>query len=467
MIIKTHLNKLFSGKRVAILGFGREGRSTYTLLKHHVHGIKLMICDKNPHVRLPDDLTAGNEQIHISTGPGYLSGIAAADVIIKSPGIPFSVLDGISRKGVITSQTEIFLSLYRRQVTGITGTKGKSTTASLLYQILERGGKDVVLLGNIGVPCFDMTGSIGNDTVVVFEMSSHQLEGVKLSPSLAILLNIFEEHLDHYASYESYQQAKLNIVRWQAKGDLCIYNSKNNVLERLIPRLDTKSKTIMLGGNRSSDFYGNVFFDGDDLVCRLGDDVKRFSGLSRKRMLAGEHNLVNISAAVAAAVAKGVDAEVIEEVVGDFRGLPHRLEYAGSYRGVVFYNDSIATIPEATLAAVDALPDTATLILGGKDRGVHIESLMEELSQSGIYNFVFTGDAGERMMAMAEKMHAFRDKHLYMADSFDDAVTHAARITSPGKICLLSPAATSYDAFPDFEARGNRFKELVKTIPMY
>jgi len=184
-------------------------------------------------------------------------------------------------------------------------------------------------------------------------------------------------------------------------------------------------------------------------------------------MLAGEHNLVNISAAVAAAVAKGVDAEVIEEVVGDFRGLPHRLEYAGSYRGVVFYNDSIATIPEATLAAVDALPDTATLILGGKDRGVHIESLMEELSQSGIYNFVFTGDAGERMMAMAEKMHAFRDKHLYMADSFDDAVTHAARITSPGKICLLSPAATSYDAFPDFEARGNRFKELVKTIPMY
>lgn len=464
MNIGAYINKLFSGRRVAILGFGREGRSTYRLLKRHVPGVKLMIYDKNPHVSLPDDAATGNEQIHISTGPDYLSGIAEADVVIKSPGIPFSVLDGISLKGVITSQTEIFLSLYRQQVTGITGTKGKSTTASLLYEILERGGKDVVLLGNIGVPCFDMSGSIGKDTVIVFEMSSHQLEGIKLSPSAAIFLNIFEEHLDHYASYESYQQAKLNIVRWQVKGDLCIYNPENSALERLIPKLDPVSKTIMLGDDRSSGFYGNVFFDGEDLVCRLGDEVTRFSGLSRKRMLAGEHNLVNISAAVAAAVAKGVDAELIEEVVADFRGLPHRLEYAGSYRGVVFYNDSIATIPEATLAAAEALPDTDTLILGGKDRGVHIESLMDGLSRSGISNFVFTGDAGERMLAMAEKMPAFRDKHLHMAASFDDAVTHAARITSPGKICLLSPAATSYDAFPDFAARGNRFKELVKTI---
>ncbi len=456
-------HKLFSGKRVAILGFGREGRSTYQLLIRQVPDARLMICDRNPDTVLPDDDAAGSAALELCNGREYLNHIATADVIVKSPGIPFSVFDGMQLRGVITSQTELFLCLFREQVIGITGTKGKSTTASLLYQMLKEGGRDVLLLGNIGVPCFDMLHRIQKDTVIVFEMSSHQLEGIAVSPSVAILLNIFEEHLDHYSSYEAYQQAKLNIVRWQEPGDICLCNPANKVLGQLLPGLNLPSRIIVLGRNTSLVSHGNVFYDGDDLIFRLGDDKQIVSGAGSRRKIAGTHNLENIAAAVAVSLFKGVDADIITRVLESFLGLPHRLEYAGIRHGVVYFNDSIATIPEATLAAVRALPGTATLLLGGRDRGVKLEAMLEELAASGVKNYVFTGDAGERMKAMAEKMPAFGGKHLYMAASFDEAVVHAAEVTPSGSICLLSPAAPSYDAFPNFEARGNRFKMLVSS----
>ena len=462
MMVQAFFQKLFSGKRVAILGYGREGQSTHRLLSRLVPDAHLTICDRNPHAVLPDDDDKEAATIDLRIGPDYLADIAAADFIIKSPGIPFSVLDGMDLQGVITSQTELFLSLFRKQVIGITGTKGKSTTASLLFHMLQEGGKEVVLLGNIGVPCFDRIDLIREDTLIVFEMSSHQLEGMEVSPSAAILLNIFEEHLDHYASYEAYQQAKLNILRWQQAGDICIWNPANKVLAERLPGLSLPSKTVSLARNTALGSRGEVFFDGDDLVFRMEDQQQVVSSAASRRKLSGEHNLENIAAAAAAALLHGVDAGVIAVAIESFDGLPHRLEYAGTKNGVIFYNDSIATIPEATLAAVRALPATVTLLLGGRDRGVSVEAMLEELAGSGVINFVFTGDAGERMKELAEKMPAFGNKYLYMADSFDGAVKHAAEITPPGRICLLSPAATSYDAFPNFEARGNRFKELIR-----
>lgn len=464
MMVQAFFQKLFSGKRVAILGFGREGQSTHRLLSRLVPDAHLIICDRNPDTVLPDDDDKEAAAADLRIGPDYLTDIATADFIIKSPGIPFTVIEGIELRGVITSQTELFLSLFRKQVIGITGTKGKSTTASLLFHMLQEGGKDVVLLGNIGVPCFDRIDLIREDTLIVFEMSSHQLEGLQVSPSTAILLNIFEEHLDHYASYEDYQQAKLNILRWQEPGDICIWNPANKLLGELVSRLDLSSKTVSLGRHAGFASHGEVFFDGDDLVFRMEDQQQMISGAASRRKLSGAHNLENISAAAAAAFLHGVDADVIAAAIGSFAGLPHRLEYAGSKNGVIFYNDSIATIPEATLAALRALPDTVTLLLGGRDRGVKLEAMLEALAASGVINFVFTGDAGERMKGLAEKMPAFENKYLYMADSFDAAVMHAAEITPPGRICLLSPAATSYDAFPNFEARGNRFKELIRAM---
>ncbi len=464
MMVQAFFQKLFSGKRVAILGFGREGRSTFRLLSRLFPDVRLMICDRSQEIVLPDDGASVEETAKLCTGPDYLEGLATADFIIKSPGIPFSVLDGVDPPGVITSQTELFLSLFRKQVIGITGTKGKSTTASLLYHMLQEGGKDVVLLGNIGVPCFDRIDLIREDTHIVFEMSSHQLEGIQVSPALAILLNIFEEHLDHYASYAAYQQAKLNILRWQQPGDICICNPNNKVLGQLLPGLEIPSTTIFVAGPSSFPSDGDVSFNDDDLLFRLGNDQKTVTDAVSRRKLAGTHNLENIAAAAAAAIILGVDAAVISRAIEGFGGLPHRLEYAGTNKGVVYYNDSIATIPEATLAAVRALPGTATLLLGGRDRGVHVETMLEELAASGVINFVFTGDAGERMKAIAEKMRVFVGKHLHMAASFDEAVAHAAEYTPPGRICLLSPAAPSYDAFPNFEARGNRFKELIRTL---
>jgi len=464
-MLKEHFNTIFSGKRVAILGFGREGRSTLRKISEYVSDVSIIVCDRNPGTLLPEEITGeARENIELCAGEDYLRGLGQADIIVKSPGIPWSVLRGHRISVPVTSQTGIFLSLYRNQVIGITGTKGKSTTASLLASMLQAAGGKALLLGNIGVPCFDEMENILPETRIVFEMSSHQLEGLEESPYLGILLNIFEEHLDHYASYEAYQQAKLNIVRWQKPGDTCIYNGDDAVISKQVPGLTLPSRQIVMSRKEVLNLEDTAFAQGDDLVCRLSGKEHRLKGLFGKSRLTGGHNRVNITAAAVVALLLGIPEESIFDALRRFGGLPHRLEYVGTYRGVTFYNDSIATIPEATLAAVSALPGTSTLILGGKDRGVHFEEMLQKLGASEVMSFIFTGDAGRRMKQLAERMSGFRGKHLYMAASFDEAVTHAVRTTPEGRICLLSPAASSYDAFPNFEARGHRFKELIQEL---
>ncbi len=455
---EKRLTDLFSNKRVAILGFGKEGRSTFRWLKKNYPGQSIAICDRNEslsgEVICGIDMMAGKWYL----GRDYLRGLEQAELIIRSPGISFSELSGYSFPGRITSQTELFLQEYRDQVTGITGTKGKSTTASILEHIIRMSGQPVVLAGNIGVPCFDLLDHIGPETQVVFEMSSHQLQNIRVSPRIAVLLNIFEEHLDHYASFDAYQQAKMNIVKWQGADDICIAHSGNPYLSAQLSSINVSSRKVSVGSGLWGS--GNIVCQGDDLVFSYLDKQETISGLCKNRLLAGDHNLDNIAAAVGAAIFLGISAQCIYDAVSSFRGLPHRMEYAGVFDGVAYYNDSIATIPEATIAALKALPQTATLILGGKDRGVNYERLIDFVGQSGVEHVLFTGDAGARMYRIAKETKKLEGKWMSLVNSFDDAVLLAKKRTPAGKICLLSPAAASYDAFRDFEERGDRFKAL-------
>ncbi len=454
-----HLTDIFSHKRIAILGFGNEGRSTFCWLKKTYPGQVITICDRNESLsrEIISGIDMSADQWYL--GRDYLRGLDQAELIIRSPGISFSELSGCSFPGRITSQTELFLQAYRDQVTGITGTKGKSTTASILEHIIRMSGQPVVLAGNIGVPCFELLDHIGPDTQVVFEMSSHQLQNIRVSPRIAVLLNIFEEHLDHYASFDEYQQAKMNIVKWQGADDICIANSENPYLFAQLSSISILSRKVSVGrGNWGS---GNIFCQGDDLVFSYRNKQQRISGLCKNRLLAGVHNLDNIAAAVGAAIFLGISGQFIYDAVSSFRGLPHRMEYVGMFDGVFYYNDSIATIPEATIAALNALPGTATLILGGKDRGVHYDGLIEFIDQSNVEIILFTGDAGERMYGMVKETKKLEGKRVSLVHSFDDAVLLAKKHTPSGKTCLLSPAAASYDAFKNFEERGDRFKVLV------
>lgn len=411
--IISNIRDFLDNKSILILGFGREGKATYNFIKKYVDYTKIAVADKVE----PDC----SEEVYF--GDSYLEAVDKFDIVIKSPGIPFF---DIPENVTVTSETELMLMANRKNVIGVTGTKGKSTTSSLIYCILKNAGRDVKFVGNIGIPMFDCLEEISDETLIVAEMSSHQLENVKYSPHIAVLLNIFEEHLDHYKSYVDYQMAKVNIFRHQKENDFVIYSNENE---------------LVCG-------YINKYSVG-----------KRFSfpyDYETESKLLGEHNKKNIMAARLVALTCGVNEEIIKESIKNFNGLPHRLEFVGEFDGIKYYNDSISTIPEATIMAIKSLDNVDTVLIGGFDRGIHYDKLVEFLDNSGVKNIILMYDTGFRIY------NSLKREGVKYVNDLQEAVEVAKKVTEKGKCCLLSPAAASYGFFKNFEERGNAFCMLVK-----
>lgn len=449
------IEKKITGKNLLILGYGREGESTYRLLRKYFPQIEISIADLNPEIknRIKDVRT------NIISGENYSDAISEYDLIIKSPGISLNHLPLQIPREKITSQTDLFLQFYSRQIIGVTGTKGKSTTSSLIFHCIKLFSDNVVLVGNIGVPPFDRITEINDKTKIVYELSSHQLEYVSKSPHIAILLNLFQEHLDHYKTYKDYQLAKFNIVRHQQSSDYFIHNSDDKLIKKLISEFNFKINyyACSLINNQTrgcSVIQNKVLFSDDDNHSELLD-------LHENIFLKGEHNIRNIMAAISACKILSIPDDIITNGIRTFKGLEHRLEFVGEYNGILFYNDSIATIPEATIEAIKTLKKVETLILGGFDRGVDYSSFAEFLIASPVNNLLFIGDAGKRMLNCFPE-NIIKNKNISLENSFQNAVRKARHITRPKGICLLSPAAASYDLFRNFEERGNEFKKLVR-----
>jgi UDP-N-acetylmuramoylalanine--D-glutamate ligase len=447
----------FADKSLLLLGFGREGQSTYALLRKIFPGKQLTIADFNDGIR-DSPLILNDSLLHFITGPDYLHHLADYDVIFRSPGIPVWQLTR-EEQVKITSQTELFLECYSRQVIGITGTKGKSTTSSLIHHIFKTSGRDVLLVGNIGHPVFHFIDLITEDTTIVFEMSSHQLEFLKLAPHVAVLLNLFQEHLDAYESYDAYKNAKVNITKFQQPGDFLVYNEDDDQVKVLTFPFFGYRKCVPFS-LQTEPRPGGFLRDG--YICFADhSNVVPVWKVHQDRFLRGEHNLKNILAAVNVAMISGIDTEMIEDGIATFKGLEHRLEYLGEFNRIHFYNDSIATIPEACMEAIKAIPNVDTLVAGGFDRGIDYSGLADFLSQSGVRNFILVGAAGKRIMdhlAISDQP----EKRAFFIDHFDDFIAIAMRETKVGQACVLSPAAASYDEFKNFEERGKRFRTLVR-----
>jgi UDP-N-acetylmuramoylalanine--D-glutamate ligase len=452
------LKKYFEGKKILILGFGREGKSTYRFLSLLAPSAGITIADKNPDsIKIASDMIKPGTKI--SAGENYLEGIGDYDVVFKSPGIRSSL---IKEKGPwLTSQTDLFLKLFAGNTIGITGTKGKSTTSSLLYFLLNRFYQDVVLLGNIGIPPLDHIRNIRPGTKVVFEMSSHQLEHVNNSPHISILLNLYQEHLDHFNTFKDYITAKFNIARFQKKDDWFIYNSDDRELKRLIDDFPALSKK--LGFSMAEKPGSEIFSRSGNIISNVRKE-QRFLQIDTRKSMPGEHNLLNMMSVVGAAQVLNVPDNLICEAINEFEGLNHRLEYLGRYREIDFYNDSIATVPEATMAAVNTLKKVDTLILGGKDRGIDYSKLIEFLLVSKIKNVIYIGEAGKRICNELRNKSVKPPFQCFPIDRFEDMADIIRQYTCPRTICLLSPAASSYDLFSSFEERGEAFKKIAENL---
>lgn len=436
-------NSLISdNSKILILGYGKEGRSTYSFLRKHFPEVLLGISDINSEIA--HETTLLNDcNLELFLGDDYLKVLNHFDIIIKSPGVCIGDENNeLSDK--ITSQTDLFLQCYAAQVVGVTGTKGKSTTVSLIRHFLEVAGKKVLLLGNIGVPAFDMIDEIENDTVIVYELSAHQLEFIHRSPHIAVLLNVFPEHLDYFNSYRDYRKAKFNIFRYQNNNDYLIIHESIRKDQDFPESAGTGR--VEKGNNKNR-------------ILEISDKETRFK--IKNLPLSGDHNLININAALLVVDELGVDAEEAISSLDSFRSLPHRLENIGEFGDIGFINDSISTVPESTIAAVKAFNNIDTLILGGYDRGLDYSELVAFLQTSNIRNFIFLGKAGDRMFHIFKKNTA---KRLFKTDSIENAFSIIIQKTARGSICLLSPAAASYDQFHNFEHRGDTFKALAAKL---
>lgn len=414
--MKKDTTQEIRGKSVLLLGYGREGKSTHQWLKKQYSDVTIGIADKDQ-------------------GVDYLSHLSKYDTVIRSPGVSPYLAELVAYKekgGYITSATQIFLSRVRSKTIGITGTKGKSTTSSLIAHILASAYRDVRLVGNIGKPMLDYMSDVTRETLFVAELSSHQLADVTVSPHIAVILGIVPEHLDYYPDLETYRQAKGNIVRFQDKNDIVVVDVQNDSSVSLAKLSKGTQVPITFYEKNKTELFGNI---------------------------------QNINAAVAVARAMCVSDAVIQQELLSFHPLPHRLEPVGTYRDISFYNDSLATIPEATMYALTAFGDTVgTLIAGGYNRNLDFSILGRYLAAHPVPTLILFPDTGRKIWESIGVSASDVKTNVFYVQTMEEAVRLAYTHTATGKICLLSPASASYNLFRDYADRGDQFRYWVKKL---
>jgi UDP-N-acetylmuramoylalanine--D-glutamate ligase len=437
-------------KSILILGFGTEGQATYEFLRRRWPEKPLSIADQRNLTEFPQEIIdriQGDAEVRANFGPRYLDSADGynCEVIIKTPGIP-ATLEAVARARKsgceLTSHSQIFLSNYpREKVIGVTGTKGKSTTTSLIHHILKSAGIPAELVGNIGMPPLSRIDAVPLDTYFVHEFSSHQLAEIQTSPHIAVLLNIVPEHLDYYASFEEYVAAKENITKFQGPDDFLVFAADYPMPSDIAQR----SKAVLRPFSANNSI--NHILEGHEIP------------------LAGKFNLQNVMAAIETVSICGVQPEDIRSAIRTFESLPHRLERVGTYNGITFYDDSIATIPESTLAALEALgPNVQTLLLGGHERNLEFAELGKQLP-ANVSTVILFPPTGVRIWNAIET-HSRNEKlpDAFFVRDMEQAVKIAYEHTAPGKICLLSPASPSFGTFKDYKERGTLFKTFVRTL---
>lgn len=452
--MKNIIHELICDKKVVILGFGREGRATFPWIVEDGSAAKVAIADLNP-VTLPEGTDKNiAEKIEFITGSDYQKRLNEFDVVFKSPGVVLEE-DKSHYTCKIVSEMDVFFAAYRDRIVGITGTKGKSTTTTLMYHVLKNAGKKVLLAGNIGIPVFDIAKDIDEDTMMVVELSCHQLEYATVSPRIGVLLNIHEEHLDHYGTMEKYVAAKENIYRNQMEGDILF-------CEQQLASSEAKSqvRTVAAVG-MTGDKAADIYVEGNVINLNYGDK-EQYEIQTEEVPLLGLHNYYDMAYVYGISRYLGISVDDIENGFKTYEPLPHRLQKIGTKDGITYYDDSISTIDETTIQALNTLKNADTVIIGGMDRGISYESLEKYLSKSDIAHIILMEETGRRIYREIEAMDDFAGIHrIIVVEHLEDAVDMAKKVTAKGKACVMSPAAASYGIFKNFEERGDVFKRLV------
>ncbi len=436
-VVGVRAGGIMTGQKVAILGFGVEGKAAYEYWNGQ--GAEITICDAKTDLKLPGGVKS-------NLGPDYLQDLGSYDLVVRSPGVPFYQ---VKTSVPITSVTREFMAKCPAQIIGVTGTKGKGTTATLIAKILEADGHKVWLGGNIGTPALDFLASVQPTDYVVLELSSFQLEDVTQSPRVGVCLMIAPDHLDHHRHMEEYIQAKGNIFRYQTKQDVAVYHGG-------------QPETVRLGqlsvGNHIPYCTPGGAYIRDEQVWFRDQSICPVASVG----LLGRHNLENVCAAVSVTYGLVRSKESVARMVAEFKGLPHRLEEVGEINGVRFINDSFAANPVSAVAALKALSGPKVVILGGFDRHIDQSELIQTVKHENVRQVVLVGQTAKNLAALL-KSENFSNYEMG-GKTMAEIVEAASNQAKPGDTVLLSPGSPSFDMFQNFSDRGNKFRDAVKLL---
>lgn len=425
---------------IAIAGYGTEGKSNYT--HWNTSDNTLTIVDER---EILEDLP---ENVVTILGPGAFEKLDGFDLIIRTAGL---APHKIKTDGKIWSATNEFFARCPAQIIGVTGTKGKGTTSSLIASILRAADKNVHLLGNIGTPALEELPKITADDIVVFELSSFQLWDIEKSPHIAVVLMIEPDHLNVHFNFDDYVNAKANIRRYQTGEDVCIYHP-TNTYSRQIAQSSKSGKAIRYSVSEDGGVYitDNMFKQNEQNICSI-DELQ----------LLGKHNQENACAAISVAKELGISNEAITTGLRDFKGLPHRLEFVRELDGVSYYNDSFSSAPGATIAAIQSFTQPEIVIIGGIEKGADFSELKTALvAASNIKKIILIGEIRHKLASI------LNDSDIIVSDAttMDQVIDEAREQAQPGDVIVLSPACASFDMFKNFYDRGDQFRTIVQAL---
>ena len=451
-----------------ILGMGREGWSTYKFLRNIFPDKKLALADASP-IEKNKELIEKDQNLTTYFGENYLDNLSEYQVIFKSPGIPQTlpeIADAKENGCKLTSNTQLFFELCPGITIGVTGTKGKSTTSAVIHQVLKENDLDAHLVGNIGQPSLEILDELNSSSLIVCELSSHQLETMTISPHISVVQDVTSEHLDYYENTEKYQQAKKTITKFQKQDDFVIFN----------PQMKGASDIAKLSAGKHLRFSIDegpdalVFVRNSELIRKDSNQRTELILPTKKLPLYGEHNILNVMPAIIIGTLFNLSAEQIGNALKNFKSLPHRLELVHERKGISYYNDSLATMPEAAVKALDSFDKPIVLIAGGYERNQDFSNLAKKIVEKEIVGLVLFEPTGKRIEDEIKKLGG--QINISFATEMREAVGKSQQMmtnyleknSKTEGIVLLSPGSASFGMFKDYQDRGEQFKEAVKTI---
>jgi len=449
-----------SGKRVLVVGLGKSGIAAAHFL--HARGARVTVSDSKAEAQLRSEIPALLDKgIAVETGGHGARTFRDQDLIVVSPGVPYEVPQLVQARALgmpVIGEVELAYRFLKGRVVGITGSNGKTTTTTLVGEILEHAGKPVLVGGNIGTPVISLADESTEQTWSVLEISSFQLETIeKFRASVAVILNITPDHLDRHRTLEGYVAAKARIFENQSAEDFAVLNADDPICLSLATNTKARVAFFSRKSEPQSERKTSAFLRAGKILWR-GDAGEQEVMAVNEIPLKGAHNVENVLAAVAVGMITGCQPAQIRSAVMAFKAVEHRLEYVATIRGVDYYNDSKATNVDATIKALESFPANIHIILGGKDKGSDY-SVLKELLRTRVKKVYTIGAAAQKIQSQIAGAAP-----LEAAETLETAVQRAAEAAAPGDIVLLAPACASFDQFENYEQRGRVFKDLVGAL---